>query len=225
MLTSTHPDIADMAAPSEMLDGYTDGMFFVELASITEPGLVVPAIAQALGLPDAGASLRDSMRDFLRDKQTLLVLDNFEHLLPSATLVAAFVAEAPGLTILVTSRAALRISGEHILVVPPLRLPPRSAPPPSDQLGQYEAVHLFVDRARAVKPDFPTTSGDLIAVAEICQQLDGLPLAIELAAARVVHLSPAALLPHLRHRLSDLTHGPHDVPARQQTLRAAIAWS
>jgi predicted ATPase/transcriptional regulator with XRE-family HTH domain len=214
-----------LEAVKERLDGYADGAIFVALAPITEPTLVVAAIAQAVGVLDAGGNLRDSLRDFLRDKQLLLVLDNFEHLLTAAPLVPVLLAEAPGLNVLVTSREVLRISGEHTLVIPPLCLPPRATLPPLDQLTQNEAVRLFVERAQAVKPDFQVTNANAPAVAEICHQLEGLPLAIELAAARVRHVAPEALLLRLVRRLPVLTGGPRDLPNRQQTLRGALAWS
>jgi len=214
-----------LQAAAELLDDYAGGVFFVTLAPIAEPSLLVSAIAQALGLRDAGGSLRESLRDFLRDKQLLLVLDNFEHLLQAVSLVPELLAEAPGLNILVTSREVLRVGGEHCLVVPPLRLPPRAALPPLEQLTQYEAVRLFIERAQAVKSDFQVSRASAPAVAKICHQLDGLPLAIELAAARVRHLAPETLLVRLEHRLSVLTAGARDLPARQQTLRGAIDWS
>jgi predicted ATPase/DNA-binding CsgD family transcriptional regulator len=211
---------------AETLDDYADGVFFVSLAPITDPSLVVASIAQALGLPDAGASLRDSVRDFLSDRHLLLVLDNFEHLLGAAPLVATMLAEAPRLNVLVTSREVLRISGEHTLEVPALRLPTRTAAPqPVDQLSRSEAVRLFVERAEAVKGDFQITTAIAPAVAEICHRLDGLPLAIELAAARIRHLSPEALLQRLERRLAVLTTGARDLPERHHTLRGAIAWS
>jgi predicted ATPase/DNA-binding XRE family transcriptional regulator len=214
-----------LQAAAGMFDNYPDGVFFVALASITDPSLVVAGIAQALGVPDAGGDLRTTLRDFLRDKWLLLVLDNFEHLLAAASLVPALLTEAPGLNVVATSREVLRVSGEHTFPVPPLGLPSRAAVPSLEQLTQYEAVRLFIERAQAVKPDFQVTNANAPAVAEICQQLDGLPLAIELAAARVRHLAPEALLPRLKRRLSVLTGGARDLPARQQTLRGAIAWS
>jgi predicted ATPase len=214
-----------LEAAAVMLDDFADGVVFVALAPITDPNLVVAAISQALGVPDAGNSLRDNLRDFLRDKRVLLVLDNFEHLLPAGTLLPALLTEAPGLNVLVTSREVLRVSREETLGVPPMRLPSRAALLPLEQLTQYEAVRLFIERARAVKPDFPMTNAGIVAAAEICQRVDGLPLAIELAAARVRHVAPEVLLPRLERRLSVLTGGARDLPARHQTLRGAIAWS
>jgi predicted ATPase/transcriptional regulator with XRE-family HTH domain len=214
-----------LQAAADLLGDYRDGVFCVALAPIAHPALVVSAIAQALGLPDPGGGLRESLRNFLHNMQMLLVLDNFEHLLPAAMLLAELLAEAPRLNMLVTSREVLHLSGERTLDVPPLRLPPRFGQPVLDQLTQYEAVRLFLERALAVKPDLPVTNANIVAAAEICRQLDGLPLAIELAAARVRHVAPDALLPLLEWRLSVLTGGPRDLPARQQTLRTAIAWS
>jgi predicted ATPase len=212
-------------AATELADLYADGACFVELAPISDPGLVAAAIAQALGVPDASSNLRATLRDFLAEKHLLLVLDNFEHLLPAAELVSALLSEARGLSVLATSREALSLSGEQALDVPPLQLPSRSKSPELEQLSQYEAVRLFVDRARAVKTDFRLTSANAAVVVEICHRLDGLPLAIELAAARVRHAAPAALLPLLDRRLPLLTGGARDAPARHRTLRGAIAWS
>jgi predicted ATPase len=210
---------------AEMLETFVDGVFFVPLASVTEPSLVISAIAQALGLRDAGGSVRNSLRHFLRDKQLLLVLDNFEHLLPAALLLPELLAESPALKMLVTSREVLRLSGEHCLAVPPLQLPPSAALPALKQLSQCESVRLFIERAEAVASGFELTSASAPAVAEICRRLDGLPLAIELAAARMRHLAPGALLPRMERRLSMLTGGARDLSPRQQTLRGAIAWS
>jgi predicted ATPase len=210
---------------AETLEAYADGVFFVVLAPISDPDLVVLTVAQALGIPDAGGNLRDSVRDFLSDKQLLLVLDNFEHLLPAAPVIAELLAEAPDLNVLVTSREVLRLSGEHTLEVPPLRLPSRTPLPPPEGLSQYDAVRLFIERAQAVKPDFQVTDANARTVSEICHRLDGLPLAVELAAARVRHLPPEDLLLRLERRLSVLTAGPRDLPARHRTLRDAIAWS
>jgi predicted ATPase len=214
-----------LQAAAELLDEYANGVFFVTLAPISEPSLVVSAMAQALGVPDAGGNLWESVGNFLSDKHLLLVLDNFEHLMPAASLVPALLAKAPGLNVLVTSREVLRVSGEHRFAVRPLRLPSRAALPPLEQLTRYEAVRLFIERAQAVEPEFQITNANAPAVAEICQQVDGLPLAIELAAAHVRYMTPEALLPRLARRLSMLTGGARDLPARQQTLRATIAWS
>jgi predicted ATPase/class 3 adenylate cyclase len=214
-----------LQAAAELLDDYADGVFFVSLAPISDPSLVVSAMAQGLGVPDVGGNLWESLGYFLREKHLLLVLDNFEHLMPAASLVPSLLAEAPALNVLVTSREVLRVSGEHSFAVRPLRLPSRAALPPLEQLTHYEAVRLFIERAQALEPEFQVTNANAPAVAEICHQLDGLPLAIELAAARVRHIAPEALLPRLERRLSVLTGGARDLPARQQTMRATIAWS
>ncbi|HEY8884640.1 MAG TPA: AAA family ATPase, partial [Chloroflexota bacterium] len=210
---------------------YPDGVCFVSLGSTSDPRLVVPAIAQALTFHEAsGEHLLERLVHWLSEKTVLLVLDNFEHLLPAATIVADLLAAAPLLRVVVTSRSALRLRGEREFAVPPLELPePRrlalAGVHLASALGQYDAVRLFVARARDVRPDFELTDENALAVAEICQRLDGLPLAIELAAARVRLLQPAALLTRLERRLPVLTGGARDLPARQQTLRNTIAWS
>ena len=162
---------------------------------------------------------------FLRDRQLLLALDNFEHLLPAAPVVSDLLRACPGVKILATSRAPLHLRGEREYPVPALALPDPSRPEPVAQLIQYEAIRLFVERAQAAKPAFALTDENAAAVAEICRRLDGLPLALELAAARVKLLPPQALLERLDERLKLLTGGARDAPARQRTLRDAIAWS
>ena len=191
-----------------------------------DPGLVAAAVAKVLDVKEAGERpLLDSVRAHLRDRQLLLLLDNFEQVAEAAPLVAELLAAAPRLTVLATSRAALRLSGEREYPVPPLALPdPRHLPAPG-QLGRYAAVRLFVERAQAVKPDFRLTNENAPAIAAICHRLDGLPLAIELAAARVRLLPPQAMLARLERRLPLLTGGARDRPERQQTLRGAIDWS
>src|SRR5215207_4909116 len=214
-----------LQAAAELLEDFADGVFFVPLAPLTASDLVPSAIASALGLRDEGERpLPDRLRDFLTDKQLLLLLDNVEHVSDAASLVADLLAAAPGLEVLATSRAPLRVRAEWEYPVAPLGLPPRQIPPP-EQLVQYEAVRLFVARAQAVKPDFAVDDGNAAAVAEICRRLDGLPLAIELAAARVRMLPPPALLARLDKRLPLLTGGARDAPERQRTLRDTIAWS
>jgi predicted ATPase/DNA-binding CsgD family transcriptional regulator len=205
---------------------FPDGAVFVGLAPITDPDLVAPAITRALGMPEAGAAtMAERLSAFVGDKQLLLVLDNFEQVVEAAPLVADLLAGCPALTMLVTSRVRLRLSGEREFPVLPLTVPePEDAAQPGGFNGA-EAVHLFVARAQAVKPDFTLTATNAEAIAEICRRLDGLPLAIELAAARVKALTPAALLARLDHRLPLLTGGGRDLPARQQTMRDAIAWS
>ncbi len=211
---------------AELLDDFPDGVWFVDLAPITDPALVAATIARVLGVQEgADQPLVASLIEQLREKRLLLVLDNFEQVVGAALQVAEVLAACPGLKVLVTSRVALRLSREHEYPVPPLALPDPRRLPPLDRLSQYEAVRLFIERAQAVKPDFAVTNENAPAVAEICHRLDGLPLAIELAAARVKLLPPRALLARLGHRLQVLTGGARDLPARQQTLRGAIDWS
>ena len=211
---------------AELLDHFQDGAFFVGLAPIPDPSLVASAVAQVLGIRDVGGRpLLESLRDDLRDKQMLLVLDNFEHVLDAAPQVADLLAACPGLKVLATSRAILRLRDEREFPVSPLATPnPRSLPPAAD-IAQYPAVALFAQQARAASPGFVVTDENAAAVAQICARLDGLPLAIELAAARLKLLPPEALLARLDRRLPLLTGGARDLPARQQTLRATIVWS
>jgi predicted ATPase len=169
--------------------------------------------------------LFESLKDYLKERRLLLVLDNFEQVLGAAPTVTELLAGAPGLKVLATSRAPLGLYGEHEFPVPPLSLPDLERPPPLERLTQYEAVGLFVERARALKPDFEVTNESAPAVAEICVRLDGLPLAIELAAARITMLPPKAMLQRLTSRLKLLTGGARDLPERQRTLRATIEWS
>ncbi|MGH2573208.1 MAG: ATP-binding protein [Actinomycetota bacterium] len=207
---------------------FPGGAWFVPLATITDPGLVPTGIAEALGLSDVQGDGRRPLQrviDHVRKREVLLVLDNFEQVIPAADVVTELLREAPMIRIVVTSRAVLRVYGEREFPVPPLRLPdPRHLPDPA-ALPQYEAVALFIDRARGVKPDFEVTNENAPAVAEICARLDGLPLAIELAAARIRLLTPDAMLARMSDRLALLSGGPRDVPDRQRTLRTAIAWS
>jgi predicted ATPase/DNA-binding SARP family transcriptional activator len=211
---------------AELLDAFADGVFFVSLAPITDPELVAAAIAQVLGVREAGGqSLLESLAECLRDKQLLLVLDNFEQVLGAALRVADLLTAAPRLKLLVTSRSVLRLQGEQEFPVLPLALPDLKHLPPSGSLSQYGAVALFIQRALQVNPDFAVTNENAPAVAEICCRLDGLPLAIELAAARTRLFPPAALLSRLESRLNLLVGGARDLPARQQTLRDTIAWS
>lgn len=213
-------------AVAELLDQFSDGVFFVALAPTSEPNLVGSAIAQALGVKATGAcTLVATLKEYLSDQQILLVLDNFEHVLDAALLISELLSVASGLKILVTSRSALRLSAEHEFNVPPFTLPDRFHPPSSDRLDYYPSARLFVERTQAVRPDFTITPANAAAVVEICHRLDGLPLAIELAAARCKLFSPLALLERLSSPLTVLTGGPRDLPARQQTLRATIEWS
>ena len=212
-----------------VLDDFQDGVFFVELAPLTDPALVPTAIAQALGLTEAASRKPpvERVKEYLTDKKLLLVLDNFEQLTGAASVVDTLIRAAPHLKILVTSRAPLHLYGEREFPVPPLEVPSTEFRVPSnvDALGTPDAVRLFVERAQAVKPDFALTSENAPSVAEICARLDGLPLAIELAAARVKFLSPQALLSRLSSRLETLTGGPTGLPPRHRTLRDTIAWS
>jgi predicted ATPase/class 3 adenylate cyclase/DNA-binding CsgD family transcriptional regulator len=209
---------------AEALDDFPDGVFFVDLAPLTDAARVVGAIAGTVGVRETTIeSLSETLRRSLRDKRLLLVLDNFEHLLAAAPVASALVQGCPALTALVTSREPLGLRGEQRFPVEPLALAPADGS--GDQLLQSEAVQLFVERARARQPDFALTTANGAAVAAICTRLDGLPLAIELAAARVLVLPPPALLARLDQRLALLTGGGRDLPARHQTLRNALAWS
>ena len=211
---------------AEVSDHFVDGIFFVTLAPIVDPDLVLPTIAQTLNVNDIGSRpLLESLKGHLREKQLLLILDNFEQVLLAAPRVSELLSATLRLKILVTSRASLQVRGEHEYAVPPLALPNRQEPSATVTLSQYGAVALFIERARAIKDDFTVTSENASAVAEICHRLDGLPLAIELAAMRIRLLAPEAMLTRLEHRLPLLTGGPRDLPARQQTLRNTIAWS
>jgi non-specific serine/threonine protein kinase len=213
-------------AAHELADTFVDGAFAVDLSMLADAELLAAHVAQAFGLKEVpGVSLADALGQYLASRRLLLVLDNFEHLLSGATLVARLLAAAPGVTALVTSRAPLHLSAEREYAVEPLEVPVFTSLPPLDELGRAPAVELFVERARAVKPSFALTADNARAVAEICQRLDGLPLAIELAAARVKVLAPAAMLERLDNRLKILTGGARDLPGRQQTMRGAVAWS
>jgi predicted ATPase/class 3 adenylate cyclase len=211
---------------SEMLEGFEDGAFFVALAPISDPALVVPTIAKALGLrEEAHRPTIETVSEYLEEKQLLLVLDNFEQVLEGAPNVGEMLTESEAFKVLATSREALGLHGEQEYLVPPLGLPDVEHLPPLDALSQFEAVVLFIDRARSVKPGFSVTNDNAPAIAEICARLDGLPLAIELAAARVKVLTPQAILKRLGQSLALLACGARDLPSRQQTLRGAIDWS
>jgi predicted ATPase/class 3 adenylate cyclase len=211
---------------ADLLEEFSDGVFFVALATITDPELVPSAIAEPLGVRESREqSLLETLTSYLREKCLLLVLDNFEQILEGAPVVGELLGACPKLKILATSRAPLRLYGELEYSVPPLALPDPGVMPPLKVLTQYEAVRLFVERARALKTDFSVTNESAPAVAEICARLDGLPLAIELAAARIRMLPPQALLKRLTNRLKLLKGGPRDLPTRQQTLRGTIDWS
>jgi non-specific serine/threonine protein kinase len=205
---------------------YPNGVYFVPLAPIDAASSVVPAIAQVVGVKEsADQPLIERLGDALRGQKLLLVLDNFEHVLAAAGDIAVLLGACPGIKVLVTSRSPLHLRGEHESPVPPLAVPDRDSLAQRDRALHYEAIRLFVERARAVRPDVAVTDENAATVAEICRRLDGLPLAIELAAARIKTLSAAELLDRLGARLRILTGGARDLPARQQTLRNAIAWS
>jgi len=212
-----------------VVDQFPGGIHFVSLASISDPGLVASVIVQTLGIREAaGLSPLAMVQEYLRDSlrtSTLLLLDSFEHLMQAAPTVAELLAAGPNLKIMVTSRAALHVYGEHELPLSPLALPDSPSLSELEVLSQCPAVALFVQRAVAVKPDFELSRENATAITEICVRLDGLPLAIELAAARVKVLSPTSLRTRLKSRLQLLTGGARDLPERQQTLRAAIDWS
>jgi predicted ATPase/class 3 adenylate cyclase len=211
---------------SELLRGFGDGAFFVALAPISDAELVMSTIAKTLGLQEqATQPMIETLTEHLQDKRLLLVLDNFEQVLDAAPGVGELLARSPELKVLATSREALGLHGEKEYPVPPLGLPDPEHLPSTEALSQFEAVALFIDRATAVKPGFEVTNDNAPAIAEICARLDGLPLAIELAAARIKVLAPAAILKRLGHSLSLLAGGARDLPTRQQTLRGAIDWS
>jgi predicted ATPase len=211
---------------AERLGRHGDGVFFVELAPVTDPSLVPSAVAAALHLREgADRPVVETLKDWLLERELLIVLDNFEQVIDAAPFVTALLGAAPRLRFIVTSRAPLRVHGEQEYPVPPLRIPDATHLPALEQLSQYEGVGLFIERARAVRPDFAVTDATAPAVAEIVARLDGLPLAIELAAAKCRLLGPEAILGRLGSRLSFLGGGPRDLPARQQTLREAIDWS
>ncbi|HEY2109871.1 MAG TPA: protein kinase [Candidatus Acidoferrales bacterium] len=214
---------------SAVADHFPGGIHFVALSAVNDPGLLLSVIVQALGLREAGGqSPLELLKKHLQDPSRppmLFLLDNFEHLLQAAPTLADLLAMGPNLKLLVTSRAALHIYGEHEFPVPPLAVPDSRSKPTIDDLSKYPAVALFLQRAGAAKPDFELNEENSSAIIEICSRLDGLPLAIELAAARVKVLSVAAMRTRLASRLQLLTGGARDLPQRQQTLRAAIDWS
>jgi len=211
---------------AELTDSFADGVFFVNLAPMNDTALVVPTIAETLGMRvGAGQSPLERLREVLRQKQILLLLDNFEQVVSAAGQVVDLLAACPRLKVLVTSREVLHVQAEHEFAVPPLPLPDLKDLPDLATLSHYAAVALFIQRAQAVKPDFQLTNANARAIVEICARLDGLPLAIELAAARMKLLPPQALLARLGQSLQVLAGAARDVPARQQTLRNTIAWS
>jgi predicted ATPase/transcriptional regulator with XRE-family HTH domain len=213
--------VAERVAPQ-----FPDGVVFVELAPLADPALVGAAIAERLGVRErAEQSPRDALIAHLVGKRLLLILDNVEHVRLGAPLVTELLVACPALRVLTTSRVALHLSGEHLYPVPPLPVPDADPLPPLGELSQTAAVRLFIERVQAVKPDFSLSETNAAVVAQIVRRLDGLPLALELVAARARVLSPAALLARLDRSLSLLTGGAQDLPARQRTLRETIAWS
>ena len=205
--------------------GFADGVRFVDLAAVPAADLVAAEIATGLGLHTSPGRLVADLQGYLRARRLLLALDNFEQVLAAAPLLTELRAAASGLVVLVTSRTVLRLSGEHEFPVPPLPVPPVGVAPDLADLQRYASVQLFVARARAVAPGFALTEGNARAIAEISRRLDGLPLAIELAAARIMLLPPRALLVRLDDRMNVLTSGPRDLPEQQRTLKNTLDWS
>ena len=215
-----------LAAAAAAGEAAADGAAFVSLAPVQEAALVPAVIAAALEVQGSGnRTLADDLVDRIRDERFLLILDNFERLLDAAPLVAELLRGCPRLTVLATSRRRLRLSGEHEIPVPPLPLADLDRPSTVEELAGVPSVRLFVERAQAAMAGFALTEANGRQIAEICRHLDGLPLAIELAAPRTRILSPAALLARLANRLQLLIGGPRDAPERLQTMRQAIAWS
>jgi predicted ATPase len=215
-----------LAIAAQLRENFVHGIYFVALASITDASLVMSTIAQVLGVKEtSNQNLLRQVQNAVHDRQLLLVLDNFEQILAAAPLITELLIGAPHLKVLVTSRTVLRVSGEWEFAISPLDFPNPSSLPPFDRLSEYPAVRLFIERAQVRKPTFILTKQNATAIASICAHLDGLPLAIELAAARVKFFSLQTLLARLNGRLELLTDGPRDLPAHQQTLRATIDWS
>jgi predicted ATPase/class 3 adenylate cyclase len=218
-----------MQVAAELVDHYADGVWFVRLSRLTDPELVLPTIAQTLGLQEAGSrTIQELLRDYVRARQLLLLLDNCEQVVATAPLVAEVLASSQGLAVVATSRTPLHLQGELEYPVPPLALPigvERGTGPSLEQVTRSPAVALFVERARAHRPDFRLTKATASAVAAICARLDGLPLAIELAAGRLKVLPPTVLLQRLERHLPLLTGGTSELEARQQTMRGTLAWS
>jgi len=211
---------------AELVEDFADGVWFVSLSHLTDPLLVAPAIAATLGLKEEGSRpIAEILRIHIAEKRLLLVLDNFEQIVEAAPEVAALLAASPALHILITSRIRLRLRGEQEYPLAPLSLPDPGRMPPPERLSEYAAVALFVERARAVLPEFVLTAANAPDVAEICARLDGLPLAIELAAAQVKLLPPATLLQRLGRCLPLLVGGARDLEDRQRTMRQALGWS
>jgi predicted ATPase/class 3 adenylate cyclase len=209
-----------------LLDLYVDGVTFVALEVVRDPAIVLPTIAATLRVVEQpGSPIATVLAEFLASRRQLLVLDNLEQVIDAAPDIAALLQAAPDLAVLVTSREPLSISGEHVYQVPPLALPAEPGVPTAGDIAANEAVELFVARARAARSDFSLSDANAPAIAAICRRLDGLPLAIELAAARINFLSPDEIVVRLDHRLALLTASRRDLPERQRTLRGAIDWS
>jgi predicted ATPase/transcriptional regulator with XRE-family HTH domain len=215
-----------IAVGAEMADANPNEVVFVDLTPLTDPSLVLPTLASSLGVQEgAGHPLLETLVNFLMSKRLLLVLDNCERVLAAAPELTRLLAFSPGLTVLATSREPFHVRGEFAFPLSPLPLAATDQPSTLEELALVPAVALFAERARAARPDFTLREDNRTTVAAICRRLDGLPLAIELAAARVKVLPPAALLTRLDQRLPLLTGGGQDLPARQRTMRDAIAWS
>ena len=215
-----------LQSAADVADDFPDGVRFVDLAPITEPDLVASTIAHVLGVRDAGNEpVADRLHAYLRSKRLLLVLDNFEQVVEAAPFVAGLLGGCPHLTVLVTSRLRLRVASEREHAVPPLELVATDSQHRVQDVASATAVRLFVERAQAVTEQFALTPENAATIAEICRRLDGLPLAIELAAARIKILPPTALLARMEQRLPVLTGGNRDLPTRQQTMRDTLAWS
>jgi len=211
---------------TELRYDFPDGIFFISLASVAEPDLVVLVIAQTLGLGVAGERpLFVRLQEFLAEKRVLLLLDNFEQVLPAALYIVGLLTNCRQAKALVTSRSVLQVRGEHEFPVPPLVLPDAKQRESVEQVMQYPSVTLFIQRAMAIKPTFQLNDANIYIIAKLCIRLEGLPLAIELAAAHIKLLPPLTLLTRLEHRLQLLTGGAQDLPKRQQTLRNTIQWS
>jgi predicted ATPase len=215
-----------LAVARDVAGSFADGAFFVSLAPLTDPEIVSSAIAQALDILDSGTRpLIEGLKAALCERELLLLLDNFEHVTAAAPMVVELLSASLRLKVLITSRELLHLSGEHAFEVPPLELPDASQSLVVHELTKFESIRLFVTRAREAKADFALSDANAGAVVDICRSLDGLPLALELAAARVRVLAPPALLGQLTNRLQVLTGGHRDASERLQTMRRAIAWS
>jgi predicted ATPase len=215
-----------LAAARDVADAFPDGVWFVDLAPIADPALVLPVLARELGVREGpDRPLADRLTIRIDGRRLLILLDNFERVVAAAPEIAALLKTCPGVTVLATSREPLHLHGEHRYPVPPLDLPDLDRLPSPDELTRFGAIALFLHQARALNPSFALDAGTAAAVAELCVRLDGLPLAIELAAVRSVRFTPPDLLARFERRLPHLTGGPRDHPVRLRTMRDAIAWS